>query len=223
MNKTLKISLLLLLASITALGVAAATRGRAAAQKTRSPAVAPVRTGPVRSLVLARPFTLEKPYEHGWRLEKPSVSAGWLLVLEVDPSYVEPRQIPMPVLLFGDQTVECVNFGQDSGRVIAIVPAPADGRGQPVLDLATSPAWFGPPGLPEQVDAGWIAIERVRAHAGDVVTFTAAEIASARERGGSPLRLADRVALEHDAALLILEHSPKEHEIAEGLLVPVTK
>ncbi|MFN0007089.1 MAG: hypothetical protein ACKVXR_04205 [Planctomycetota bacterium] len=223
MNKTLKIFLLLALAAMSTLGMAAATRGRGAAQKLRSTATAPVRTGPVRSLVLARPFRLEKPYEHGWRLEKPSVSAGWLLVLEVDPSFVAPRQVLMPVLLVGDQTAECVNFGQESGRVIAIVPAPADEQGMPSLDLEKNPVWFGSPDLPERVDASWIAIERSRARAADVVTFTAGEIASARERGGPPLRLADRVALEHDAALLILEHSPREHEIAEQMLVPVTK
>jgi len=223
MNQTLKISLLLALAAMTTFGVAAATRGRGVAQQSRSTATAPVRTGPVRSLVLARPFTLETPYEHGWRLEKPSVNAGWLLVLEVDPTYVEPRQVLMPVLLVGDQTVECVNFGQESGRVVAIVPAPVDDRGEPVLDLATSPVWFGIPELPERVDAAWIAIERSRAHTAEAVTFTAAEVSAARERGGAPLRLENRVALDHDAALLILEHSPNEHEIAEQLLVPVTK
>lgn len=213
MNKTIQISLLLGLASLTAIGVTAANRDRATVQQRRAPAVAPVRTGPVRGLVLARPFSLEEPYEHVWRLEKPSVREGWLVVLEVDPSYVEPRQVSTPVLLFGDQTVECVSFGQGSGRVVGIVPGPAD--------LATSSVGFGSPELPERVDAAWIALERSRAEG--FVTFTAPEIASARERAGEPLRIKDRVELDQIAALLILEHSPQEHEIAEALLVPVTK
>lgn len=223
MNKTRRISFLLALAPLAALGLAATTREPRVEQGTRVPAAAPARTSPVRSLVLARPFTLAQPYVHFWRLEQPSVRAGWLLVLEVDPRYVEPHQVAMPILLLGGQTVECVNFGFDSGRVVAIVPAPADERGEPVLDLAGSPAWFGAPELPERVDAAWIAAERARARPEDVATFTAEEIATARARGGATIRGADRVDLDRKAALLILEHSPQEHELADGLLVPVTK
>jgi hypothetical protein len=177
----------------------------------------------VRALLLARPFTLTEPYVHHWRHEQPTVHAGWLLVLEVDPSIVEPHQAAMPVLLLGDQTVECVNFGQGSGRVIAIVPATADERGQPLLDLEASAAWFGPPELPERVDAAWIAAARDRARPEEVATFTGAEIAAARKRGGDTLQAANRVELDRQAARLILEYSPQERELAEGLLVPVMK
>jgi hypothetical protein len=177
----------------------------------------------VRGLVLARPFALAEPYEHVWRLEKPSVRSGWLLVIEVDPSFVQPKQVLTPVLLVGDQTVECVNFGQETGRVVAIVPAPADENGVPELDLAASPAWFASPELPERVDAAWISAERARALPAEVATFTAAEITTARERAGATLRLANRIELDQQAALLILEHSPSDHEIAEALLVPVRK
>ena len=218
MSKTMRISLLvtLALAPLAALGVAAMSRDRAAAQSTREPAAAPVRAGAIRGLVVARPFVLSESYAHEWRLEEPVVNAGWLLVLAVDPTYVAPRQAAMPVLMAGEQTLECLNFGQDEGKVVVILPGPE-------IDLGSTPFWFGSPELPERVDAAWIAGERSRAHPADLVSFTAGEIAAARARGGAPLELADRVALHREAGMLILEHSPREREIAETLLVPVTK
>lgn len=186
-------------------------------------AAVPSRAGPVRSLVAAKPFAVAAPYAHRWRREQPEVRAGWLLVLEVDPLYVEPHQTAMPVLLLGDQTVECVNFGLESGRVIAIVPAAADPAGMPALDLVANPAWFGPPELPERVDAGWIAAARAKARPEEIASFTASEVAQARKRGGALLQAADRVEIDRLAARWILEHAPAERELAEGLLVPVTK
>ena len=215
MSKTMRITLwvTLALAPLAALGVAAMSRDRAAAQATREPAAAPVRAGAIRGLVVARPFVLAESYAHEWRLEKPVVNAGWLLVLAVDPTYVAPRQAAMPVLMAGEQTLECVNFGQDEGNVVAILPGAE-------LDLASTAFWFGAPELPERVDDAWIAIERASLRPGDAVTFTAAEIGRAR---GAPLEVPDRVELDRQAALLILEHSPLEREIAEQLLVPVSK
>jgi hypothetical protein len=114
----------------------------------------------------------------------------------------EPHQRAMPVLLVGGETAECVNFGQPSGNVVAIVPGSV---GESAMTV-----WFGPPDLPENVDASWIATARAHARAEDLVTFTAGEIAAARRRGGAPLEAADRIALDHEAARLILEHSPEE-------------
>jgi hypothetical protein len=185
---------------------------------------APVlRQGPVRKLLLARPFTVAEPYAHIWRREQPPVSAGWILVIEVDPSMTEPHQRAMPVLLVGDQTVECVNFGQPLGNVVALLPAAVDGSGIPQLDWAENPTWFGPPDLPESVDSSWIARARAGVRAEQRTTFAAAEIAEARERGGAVLAVADRVELERAAARLILEYSPRERELAESLLVPLIK
>jgi len=227
MNKTHRIAFLLSLVPLAALGLASERLQPAVEQaQTRSPAAAaaaPARTSPVRGLVLARPFTLAEPYVSDWRLERPSVRSGWLLVLEVDPQYVEPHQAAMPVLLLGGETVECVNFGIDSGKVIAIVPSALDERGEPQLDLAASPVWFGAPELPERVDAAWIAGDRSRARPVDVATFTAEEIAAARTRAGATLQAPNRVELDRQAALLILEHSPHEHELAERMLVPQLK
>jgi hypothetical protein len=223
MNSMHRITLGIALAAVAALGFAAARLWASAEQRPREPATAPARTGPVRGLVLARPFVLEEPYVHAWRREGPSVRTGWLVVLEVDPSFVRPTQLAMPVLMVGDQTVECVNFGAESGRVIGVVPAPTDERGRPVLDLAASPVWFAAPELPERVDARWIAVQRAAARAEDLVTFTAGEIAAAEQRAGTLLAVASRIELDREAALLILRHAPAEHQTAEALLVPVTK
>jgi len=182
-----------------------------------------LRQGSVRKILFARPFTVAEPYAHVWRREQPSVSAGWLLVIEVDPSMTEPHQRAMPVLLVGDQTVECVNFGQPLGNVVAILPAAVDESGVPEHDWAENPTWFGPPDLPERVDASWIARAREGVRAEERITFTSAEIASARERGGAVLHVADRVGLERAAAGLILEYSPRERALAESLLVPLIK
>lgn len=222
MNKTIRISFLLALVPLAALGWAA-QRLQPGVQvpNTRSATTAPARTSPVRALVLARPFTLAEPYVNSWRLERPRVRSGWLLVLEVDPRFVQPRQVAMPVLLLGGQTVECVNFGFDSGRVIAIVPAAVNERGEPLVDLAASPVWFGAPELPERVDAAWIAAERAGAKPEEVATFTAEEVRFARARAGAPLQAASRVELDRQAALLILEHSPQERDLADGMLAPV--
>jgi len=226
MKRSRRNTLLLAIAPLAVLGLAATALQSRTGAGTRSPAAPtapPARWGPVRGIVYARPFALAEPYVHEWRLEKPAVNGGWLVVLEVDPQYVEPRQVAMPVLMVGGETVECLNFGYESGRVVGIVPAALDERGLPALDLASSPAWFATAELPERVDAAWIAAERARARPEDVATFTDAEIAAARARGGELLQVADRVQLDREAAALIIAHAPSEHERAEGLLVPVTK
>ena len=184
-------------------------------EEASAPAAAPLRTGPVRRLLLARPFALAEPYPHVWRREQPAVSEGWLLVLEVDPSMTVPRQRAMPVILVDDQTAECVNFGQPSGNVVAIVPGPVSESGMS--------AWFGPPDLPESVDSSWIARAKAGVRAEERASFTAEEIAAARGRGGMALEAAGRVELERAAAGLILEFSPEERELAQSLLVPLIK
>ena len=224
MNKTIRNTCLVALVPLAWVGLAATKPQPAAEQsRTRAAGAVPARTSPVRGIVLARPFTLAEPYVDAWRLEKPSVRSGWLVVLEVDPRFVQPHQVAMPVLLCGAETVECVNFGFDSGKVVAIVPSATDARGEPTLDLAASPAWFGAPELPERVDAAWIAAERARAKPDDVATFTAEEVAAARTRGGASLQGASRIDLDRQAALLILEYSPQERDLANGMLVPQLK
>lgn len=181
------------------------SRARAA---TAEPAV-----GGVRRILSATPFTTEVSWTHVWRREAPEFRGGWLLVLEVDSALVEPRQIAEPVLYAGGETVERVNHGYESGRVVAVLPSALDASGKPVVDLATTPFFFGAAELPERVDTN----------------VARRELAAALARGVRPLvppargalrQLHTRDELDPDAGLLVLEHSPAETDLALGLLTP---
>jgi hypothetical protein len=214
---------------ISACALALTARLRASARATGTSASLG-RTGaqqasasPVRELVSAVAFRVATPFVHEWRKEKPLVASGYLLVLSVDPELVRPRETAEPVLYCGDETVERVNHGYDSGRVVAIVPAPSDADGRITLDLSEAPFWFGAEDLPERVDAREIRVQHERAEASLVRRFTRAEVAAALARGGETMSLARREDLEARAGLLVLEHSPEEHDLADGLLVPSGK
>jgi hypothetical protein len=205
----------------TTLSLALAARLRASVAPVTSTAGQP--QGAVRGLLWAAPFHVEAPFAHFWRKEKPLVSAGYLLVLSVDPEYVRPRETAEPVLYAGDQTVERVNHGFESGRVVAILPSDFDRAGHPTLDLSAIPFWFGAPDLPERIDATEIQVQRGRSEKSGARRFTAAEVTAALRRAGEPLQLARREELEARAGLLVQEHSPEEHDLADGLLVPTSK
>ena len=178
------------------------------------PAVTPV--GGV-TLISARPFTLEVPYAHDWRAERPLVSAGLLLVLGVDPELVHPRQGYEPVLYVGAQTAERVNAGHDSGHVIAIVPAPLDASGQVALDLSTAPIFFGEPALPEQVTAEIAATELAAAQARGIQPPTPAQVAQALQ---PQVPFHDAYDVRVYAADLIEAWSPTEADLVAGIRVP---
>jgi hypothetical protein len=171
----------------------------------------------VRDIIYARPFTLAKGEKHGWRQEKPVVSSGYVLVLEVDPDLVYPRQLAEPVLYVGRQTAERVNHGYASGRVIAIVPGQIDSKQEDYLDLSKVRIWFGTPELPEQVDAGTIEFERQLAVRAGIRPLPAARVSAALERGGPTLAFADKRELMRALAPLVREYSPQEPEVADGL------
>ena len=177
----------------------------------------------VRGIVLAQPFAMQQSFPHYWRAEMPQVVGGWLVVLEVDPELVVPRQLAEPVLYVGDQTAERVNVGDVSGRLIAIVPSRLDASGAPELDLARAPIWFGAPDLPERVDARTVGVERARAQAAGIAPLAAQTIASARAGAGPTLVFADRTELERYAAGLVLAWAPEERELAESLLAPLLR
>jgi hypothetical protein len=208
-RSALPVLLLLLLAA----GVAAFVRS-APADPPPLPAIA--LAGDV-TLLHARPFTLDKPFTHVWRKEQPQFSSGWVLVLSVNPELVHPRQSAEPILFAGDQTAERVNFGDESGHVVAIVPSELDATGRPALDLSRTLLYFGAPGLPEQVDA---------ARAG-------AELAAARKRGLQPptrtvleatvqpaVHFADDDELHLYCSDLIEHYSPQETDLVSGLRAP---
>jgi len=175
---------------------------------------------PVRALVLARPFTLERPAQHVWRAEAPTYDAGFLVVLEVDPSFVEPRQTEEPVLQAGAETVERVNHGERSGRVVGIVPCARDAAGRPGMNLSTTAFFFGPEGLPERVTMEDARRALQRAVLSGARPFSGDEIARALERGGALMALRSRDELDPVAGVLVLEHSPEERDLGTGLMAP---
>ncbi|SRR5258706_1772303 len=212
------IMILVLLALLGAGGLLLATGDRKPVVRPGNATRMHAADGPVRGILYAQPFALEQPAVHWWRKERASYSAGWLVVLEVDPALVQPTARAEPVLYVGHETAERFNHGWKSGRVVAIVPSPAGADGFPALDLSTAKVWFGAPALPEQVDAG--ALEQAFAAAEDALPFSAAEISEARAYGGTPIRFATRGELDEQAARLVLEHAPEERDLAEGILRP---
>ena len=173
--------------------------------------------GGVVDLLYAQPFVLEQSYVHRWRTEAPEVTEGWLVVLDVEAHRVEPRNSLEPVLYAGDQTVERINHGHASGRVVAVLPGPVD------LDLEAIPFWFGAPELPERVTAASLAAERARAEAAGVEPFPTASVRAARDLGGPPVTLVDRMAVHQRAAHLILEWSPADEALARSKLIPILR
>ncbi len=189
--------------------------------------LAPLSEAPdgVDTLLYARPFVLDTGYTHWFRKEQPTVRAGWLLVLAVDPELARPRETWNKILYVGDQTAERVNHGTDSGRIVVLVPSALDERGLPALDLASAPIFFGGPELPERIDEAAIQRELAGARAGGVAGIAGTELAAALAEGGALLRLHDRVALEQELARVILRFSPDkvDADIARGLSQPVVR
>lgn len=170
-----------------------------------SAGVPPVPATPasVDDVVYAAPFVLEQGYVSDWRLERPMVTRGHLVVFRVAPDLVYPRQTAEPVLYAGDQTVERLNVGYPSGYVVAIVPGTAD--------LAQVPIWFGTPRLPESVDAGTVRAERSRAEAAGIAPVPPDRIRSVLRK---PLALADKSALLREAGALVQLYASDEAERA---------
>jgi len=170
-------------------------------------------------VLAASPVSIDSPFEFDWRLERPSVSGGWLLVLEVDPDLVFPQQTAEPVLFVGDQVAQRINVGWTSGRVVAFVPsAREEVTGQLKLDLLKAPIWFGTPRLPEQISQSMIEQERAAATAAGIRAFGAAEITRARSAGGAGEKhVADLDGLMIEAAALIDLYAADEMELAELL------
>jgi hypothetical protein len=170
--------------------------------------------GGVERIVSAQPFLLERGWRHTWRAEQPLFDAGWIVVLEVDPALVVPRQVAEPVLYAGGETVERVNFGHGSGRVVAIIPSARDAQGGVAVDLSVTPLWFGAAELPERVDGVRVAEEMARAVAKGVRPLVAPVVV------GEALRLRSRDELDERAAVMVLENAPDEGDLGLGMLAP---
>ena len=168
----------------------------------------------IKDILFVRPFTLQTPYRNEWSKERAMVSAGVLVVLEVDPALVVPRNSLEPVLYAGDVVVQRLNHGDRSGRVIGIIPGN--------IDLATAPIWFGSPQLPDRVNEAVVRSERARAEKAGVRPLGAAKIAGIQRQ---PVATAtDLAALLRDvAAPLVDQYSPQEKQLADSWRLPTAK
>lgn len=214
----------------TMLGVAALAAVGASAitawQSRGGPPSPPAPSDRVRGVIdvlYARPFRLAEGYTHWFRRERPTAAAGYLIVLDVDPDLVVPRQLYEPVLYVGEETAERVNHGHPSGRAVVIVPCALGPDGEPAVRLEDCPIWFGSPALPEEVGAAEVRGELAKAWGAGVRPFAAARIGAALEAGGALLLLPDKTALERVAAELVLRYAPGEEELARSLLVPLDR
>jgi hypothetical protein len=174
----------------------------------------PPTPAPIKGIVAARRFALEIPFPYTWTKERVMVSSGTLVVLEVDPALVVPRNTLEPVLYAGNVPVQRLNHGSKSGRVIGIVPGN--------IDLATMPIWFGTPQLPERVTTAMAEAERARAEkAGVAHTFERANIVGLDSPAAASKDLA--ALLRTVAADLVLTYSPQDKDLAESWRLPVAK
>jgi hypothetical protein len=167
---------------------------------------------PIIDVERIQPFRLEKSFKYDWRLKRPDVQSGLLVVFKVDPDLVIPRNALEPVLYAGNQTVQRLNHGHESGFVIGIIPEQ--------IDLSQEPVWFGTPGLPERINAEIIVKERSKAERSGISALKSIDIKS---RTKDPIVASDLTTLlREQAADLVLEFSPQEKRLADSWRLPVT-
>ncbi len=173
----------------------------------------PATPAPVKQILFAQPFTLETPFINTFSKERERVSNGVLIVVEVDPALVIPRNALEPVLYAGNVTVQRLNHGELSGRVIGIVPG--------TINLATAPIWFGTPQLPERVTESMIQRERGLAEKAGVRAFTSDRLVSIQR----PVIAAKDLStlLRTVAADLVYQYSPQEKQLADSWRLPEAK
>ncbi len=182
----------------------------AAASQAAPPSIPPTPAAAAK-ILYARQFTLQEGFTYDWRQEKPTVSSGTILVLEVNPDLVYPRQTAEPVLYVGNQTAERLNIGYQSGRVVAIVPGD--------VDLSSALVFFGSPDLPERVTANTVSQQSQAASNAGIRPFAKDDVAKAVKAGGERLTLKDRAGLLPIAAELIEKYAPQEKYIADNMRV----
>lgn len=173
----------------------------------------PVPVTAVRSLLCARPFTLQDPYVYTWLHDQPEITGGWLLAVAVDPEVAKPRQVDVPVLFAGDTPAHLTNSGYPSGVMIVIVPA--------WVDLARAPVYFGSTELPERIDHARGALEQAVAAERGARPFSAEARAVALAAGGEALALRGSRELFLAIADLIDRYAPQESELAEIYRTPL--
>ena len=180
----------------------------------------PATPAPTGKVHYAERVVLDESFAYEWRAERPEVAAGWLLVVDVDPACVVPRQTEQPVLYVGKQVAMRYNVGFRAKRVVIFVPSALDANGELTLKLEDAPIWFGAPDLPERVDQNLIDAERAVADARGVTPRPANELTPLVDRQRAPRVLANRSELDRAAARLIIRYVPEEEELGRLLLAP---
>lgn len=205
------------LASISLLaGVAAVTPGLAAPAADEGIPAIPPTPAPVLDLISAQPIVLAEPYEYQWSYDQPMVSAGYLVVLATNPDFLYARQTEEAVLFAGSISVERINNGYESGKVIAFIPSEVNEKGELTLDLKTTMIWWGSPSASVNMDAAVVASERLMAQRARIQPFSAEKVEQALAKGGPTLHLQDKVQLLGEAGKLIMVHSPYEKDTADN-------
>ena len=165
----------------------------------------------VIDIVRIQPFQLKQSFKYDWRRDHPDVRSGLLVVFKVDPDLVVPRNALEPVLYAGNQTVQRLNHGHESGYVIGIIPEQ--------IDLSKEPVWFGTPALPERINAEMIAKERTKAEHSGISALKSTDI---QNRTRDMIVASDLTTLlREQAANLVLEFSPQEKRLADSWRLPV--
>ena len=162
-------------------------------------------------LVQAERFQVEKPFRNVWRADQPLVNSGWLLVLSGDPALFVPRQVKEPVLYVGAQIAQRVNFPQESGKLVVIVPG--DFR------LEDAPIFFGAEALPEELRQSQIDAELEAARAAGARPPAAAAIEKAMSAPWQ--KFASDYDLRQRAIDLVAQYSPQEKALIDGARVPL--
>lgn len=173
----------------------------------------PATPAPVKNILFAQPFTLETPFTNTFSKERAVVSNGVLIVVEVDPALVIPRNTLEPVLYAGNVAVQRLNHGERSGRVIGIVPG--------TINLATAPIWFGTPQLPERVTQSTVQYERGLAEKAGVRAFSSERLSGIQRPAIAAKDLA--TLLRTVAADLVYQYSPQEKQLADSWRLPEAK
>ncbi len=190
----------------------ALTGSHLAAQEYTTPA-------PVPEILAAIPFQLEEAYVHHWRAERPKVTSGYILVLEVVP--FRARQVAEPVLYVGKQTAERINSGEVSGHVIALVPGNTSDPNHPdYIDLTRDLVWFGHPDLPERIDGSKIENQYQLARDAAFTPFSRATVNEARETGGEAVQARSKVDMLGILADLLATYAPDEEALIASYRLP---
>ena len=166
----------------------------------------------VRGVLWVQPFHVDRAFVYGWTAERPQVTDGTVIVVDVDPAFAVPRDARMPVLYVGATPAEWINTGYPDGRIVALVPG--------TVDWATTPVFYGPTALPEQIDAQRGQAVLQAALAGGAAPWALAAVTAVTH---PTLLAADETALRAELADLIDRFAPSERERATLLRLPAQR